>query len=314
MFRWFVRLLYDSTPAEFRSAYGLAESVGRLSAATKRWTLFDFGNTVAVGRVSTDSVQLRRVIPMVHNSFQPVFMGRFEVREGVTVLTGHFGMPMSVKVFMSFWFGMVIVISGGLLLGSKAPVPMAVMIGPLVMIIGGLGLVAAGKWFGRNDAAWLSGIITTALGAPRDGASVTRDEPMNVDADTVPMALKIAAIFLAASGTMALVTGLTGSHVWPSVGRDVESPGAPQLGNWNFVYAILVTSLSIGIWRRRPWAWWGGFLLLGLSVCWSLFAMPAHADVGPPTGIKVVFAVFSCVVVAIWGRWWYAQRMHFIWS
>lgn len=130
MFRWFVRLLYDSTLAKFRSAYGLAESVGRLSAATKRWPLFNFGNTMAVGRVSTDSVRLRRVIPMVHNSFQPVFTG----------------------------------------------------------------------------------------------------------------------------------------------------------------------------------------LLLGLSVCWPLFAMPAHADPGLPTGIEVVFAVFSCVVVAIWGRWWYAQRMHFIWS
>jgi predicted MPP superfamily phosphohydrolase len=44
MFRWFVRLLYDSTPAEFRSAYRFAESVGRLSAATKRLALFDFGN------------------------------------------------------------------------------------------------------------------------------------------------------------------------------------------------------------------------------------------------------------------------------
>jgi hypothetical protein len=53
---------------------------------------------------------------------------------------------LSVRVFMSFWFGIVIVISGGLL-GSTPPVPMAVMIGPLVMIIGGLGLVAAGKWF-----------------------------------------------------------------------------------------------------------------------------------------------------------------------
>jgi hypothetical protein len=140
------------------------------------------------------------------------------------------------------------------------------------------------------------------------------DEPRNIDADTVPMALKITAIFLAASGTMALVSGLAGSHGWPSLGRDAESPGAPQLGNWNFVYAVLVTSLSIGIWRRRPWAWWGGFLLLGLSVCWPLFAMPAHAELGLPTGIKVVFAVFSCLVVAIWGRWWYAQRMHFIWS
>jgi branched-subunit amino acid ABC-type transport system permease component len=76
---------------------------------------------------------------------------------------------------------------------------------------------------------------------------------MNVDADAVPMPLKVAAIFLAASGAMALVAG----------------------------------------------------------VVWSLFAMSARADVGPPVGMNVIFAIFSCVVVGIWGRWWYAQRKHF---
>jgi hypothetical protein len=44
----------------------------------------------------------------------------------------------------------------------------------------------------------LSGIIQTALGAPRDGASVTQRSLMGVDANTVPMTLKAAAIFLAA--------------------------------------------------------------------------------------------------------------------
>jgi hypothetical protein len=31
-------------------------------------------------------------------------------------------------------------------------------------------------------------------------------------------------------------------------------------------------------------------------------------------GIKVIFSILSCVVVGIWGRWWYAQRKHFLLS
>jgi len=136
---------------------------------------------------------------------------------------------------------------------------------------------------------------------------------MNVDADTIPMTLKVAAILLAASGAMALVAGVVGSHLWwPSLVQAGESSTSLQLGYWNFVYAILLIGLSIGIWRRRSWAWWCGFLLLGLSVCWSLFAMSARVDAGPPVGIKVIFSILSCVVVGIWARWWYAQRKHFL--
>jgi hypothetical protein len=96
------RLLYESTPAEFRSAYNVAESVQRLQAATKRSTFAAIGETAAVGKVSSDTVRLQRAIPMVGNSFKPVFVGRFETRDGVAVLTGHFGMTKSVKVFMTF--------------------------------------------------------------------------------------------------------------------------------------------------------------------------------------------------------------------
>jgi len=312
-----MRLLYDSTPAEFLSAYGLTESVERLSAATKRSVFSALAETIAVGKVSEKIVRLQRVIPMVGNSFKPFFIGHFEVRGDVTVLIGKFTMLPLAKVFMSFWFGMCGLFAGAVLVGGFKPqVPNAMffLLQPFLMIGGGIALVAAGKWFARNDAAWLSELIATALGAPRGGASVNRVALMNVDADAVPMPLKVAAIFLAASGAMALVAGVVGPHLWPRWGQVGESTASPQLGNWNFVYAILVIALSIGLWGRRPWAWGCGFLLLGLSVCWSLFAMSARADVGPPVGMNVIFAIFSCVVVGIWGRWWCAQRKDFLWS
>ena len=47
-------LLYESTPAEFRSAYSIAESVERLRAATKRSSFAAIGDAAAVGKISPD--------------------------------------------------------------------------------------------------------------------------------------------------------------------------------------------------------------------------------------------------------------------
>jgi hypothetical protein len=256
-----MRFLYDSTPAEFRSAYGITESVERLSAATKRSVFSALGETTAVGKVSEKIVRLQRVIPMVGNSFKPFFIGHFEVRGEETVLVGQFTMLPLVKVFMSFWFGMCGLFAGAVLLaGLKPQGPNATifLLQPFLMVCGGIALVAAGKWFARNDAAWLSELIAAALGAQRGGASVNRITLINVDADVAPMPLKVAAIFLAASGAMALVAGVVGPHSWPLLVQAGESSASPQLGNWSFLYALLVITLSIGIWRRRSWAWWCG--------------------------------------------------------
>lgn len=316
MFRWSVRLLYDSTPAEFRSAYGLAESVERLRAATKRSVFAAFGETAAVGKVSEKFVRLQRVIPMVGNSFKPFFAGRFEVHDGVTVLAGRFGMLIWAKVFMSFWFGLMSLFAVGVLLGGLKPQGSQATFfiwQPFLMLGGGVALVWVGKWFARNDVAWLSGVIGTALGTSGGAAPIPSDALTKTDPYTVPATLKGAAILLAASGAMAVVAGFAGPHVWPSMQRASDTPAVLQLGNWNFVYAMVVISLALGIWRRRPWAWWGGFAVLGTSVCWSLIAM-LHMGGGPPVAFKVIFAAMSSVVVAIWGRWWYAQRKHFFWS
>jgi len=73
----------------------------------------------------------------------------------------------------------------------------------------------------------------------------------------------------------------------------------------------------MGVWRRRTLAWQGVFVLLVSSGCWSIYAMyamSASESVGPPVVIRVIFAVLSCAVVAVWGRWWYAQRKHFRWN
>jgi hypothetical protein len=142
-------------PAQFRSAYGLAESVQRLSAATKRSVFSALGETTAVGKVSEKVVRLQRVIPMVGNSFKPLFIGHFEMRGEKTVLIGQFSMLPLVKVFMSFWFGMCGLFAGAVLLGGfkpRGPSATIFLLQPFLIICGGIGLVAAGKRMQRAPA------------------------------------------------------------------------------------------------------------------------------------------------------------------
>ena len=298
------RLLYESTPAEFRSAYSVAESVERLRAATKRSAFAAIGEAAAVGKVSQDGVRLQRVTPMVRNSFKPFFVGRFESRDGVTLLTGRFGMSLFTKIFMTFWLAMVALFGVGFLAGSlsaTASYPRQIVIGPFLMLIAGLGLVALGKWFARNDVAWLTGVIGRAL----DVAGVAA-EPIQetLEVAGVPMVLKVVALFLAASGAIAALT----EFIEPKLGQQRV---ALQIGHWNLVYAVSAFVLAAGVWGRRPWAWWGGFLVLGISTITSLLAMPVGTPSGLPPFVRVVFGVFAVIVVAVWGRWWYAQRKHF---
>lgn len=291
-------MLFDSTTAEFSCAFDLAESVARLRAATKRSGFASLDETAAVGTVAQDRVRLRRVIPMVRNSFQPIFIGRFESRRGCLVLAGKFTMSPVVKIVMTIWFAMVGVFALAALIGAYAPQgPHALLfrLQPFLMICFGFAIVAAGKWFARNDAAWLTRVISEALGDAR--APVTR-----ADADASvggpPVVLKVAAGFLLLSGLMSLAMGMSKITLLPPA--------------WYEVFGLASIALSAGVWNRMRWAWWGGFLVLGVSPLAAWFAVPPGIGaVVPKQLLSAMFLAFGGLITAVWGRWWYAQRRHF---
>jgi hypothetical protein len=317
MFRWFWRLLYESIPTEFPSAFGLVESVERLRAATKRSVFSSLGETAAVGKVSEDGVRLQRVIPMMRNGFKPFFIGRFEVRDGVTVLSGRFTMALFAKIFMSFWFGMLLAIGGGIWLGtshSAHSVPRLILLQPFLMAGFGVALVAAGKWFARNDVAWLSSVIRGALGEPNQSASAAMMVAEPADPEAVPTTLKIVSILMAVSGALQLVGRFQPGDVadggrgpWPVI------PSSP-FGNWTIALGAGLLVVAVGVWRRQPWAWWAGFLVLGLSWLNFLFVLHGQGGIGPPIAFRVIFNGIALIVTGIWGWWWYAQRKHFLWE
>ena len=164
MIRTLLGFIYSSIPAEFKSTYGLTESVTRLRAATRRSAFGVLGQQAAAGPVSESRVRLQRVIPMVGNSFKPFFFGRFEVRGDGVYLTGRFTMLGLVKAFMTFWFGSVLAFGVALAIseinihgGHWLPA-----LSGLVMFGAGVGLVGFGKWLAINDVAWLSNIVRSA--------------------------------------------------------------------------------------------------------------------------------------------------------
>jgi len=188
MVRWFRDLWIGSEPVEFASSYGLADSVARLKAATRAWSRFNVSEQLAVGRVSESRVSLRRVIPMVGNSFKPFFVGRFEQRQDKVVLTGRFTLNTFVKIFMAFFCAFFVLLA--LLAGIRHPAAALAALPGLGMFVLVVGMTRLAAWFSRNDPAWPSGVIRTALNAPASDGSPVLQSPIQ-HGDALPRFIAI---------------------------------------------------------------------------------------------------------------------------
>ena len=164
MVRWFFSLIYGGVPARFESPYSVRESVARLAEAVKPTIFHALTKQSAVGTVTEEKVSIQRVIPLVRNSWKPFFIGSFKTLQDRTVLAGQFTFSPWAKVFMSVWFGCIAI---WIVLATAAVVshPAADFWFPLfgIALFGvGIVMVLMGKWFARNDIAWLSRVISEA--------------------------------------------------------------------------------------------------------------------------------------------------------
>jgi hypothetical protein len=180
MIRWFWNLVYGSVPAEFQSSYGLDQSVRRLADATGRSVFSALTRQRAVGTVKASKVSLQRVIPFIGNSFKFFFIGQFQNRDGRTVLVGRFTMHWFVKAFMSIWFGFIALWT----LFAIAALPFHISKDNWFAPLFGVGMFAAGialvwvcRWFSRNDVAWLSNVVSSALDGQPPNNRLQDDAP-----------------------------------------------------------------------------------------------------------------------------------------
>lgn len=167
MVRWFFQFLYGSIPARFESPYPASEATARLVAVVKPSVLSSFAGQCAVGTVTERKVRIQRVIPLVGNAWKPFFYGSFSAAGAGAVLEGAFKFSAFTRVFMSIWFGFVAfwtLLATATVL-TKSPSDFWFPLFGVGMFGAGLAMVRAGKWFARNDVAWLTQIIVQALGA-----------------------------------------------------------------------------------------------------------------------------------------------------
>jgi hypothetical protein len=302
------QFLYGSTPAAFRSAFDLRESIERLRAATKRSLFSALAQSAAVGPVKETKVRLQRVIPMFHNSFKPFFFGRFETRPDGVYLTGKFSLLLLVTVFMTFWLGATIVM--GIVIGAGVESQAGSawgMLGCFGMTGFGIGLIVFGKWLARNDVEWLCNVTRTAL-QPADPVSSASTSTARSEAET-PMVLKLSAGFLLLAGVVNLAS-VYGN--WMPKGPVASQFGEPFLRTSIAIMSVVMLGLAIGIYQRKLLAWRLGLAFLAASVVLSLLQIFFFLVFPEPLAIKLGESVAMLVVFAVWTRWWYAQRIHFL--
>jgi hypothetical protein len=316
MLRWLKEIWTGSDPVEFESRFGLTESVERMKAATRRWTLFAVAQEVASGRVTESRVSLQRVIPMVGNSFKPFFVGRFLLRGGKVVLRGRFTLYWLVKIFMVFWLGFCLLFTAMAVVAAirspqAAPIPFA----GFAMFLAGLGMMRLGGWFSRNDPAWLSTVIRNALGdqsevAPISSAKGMPSQQQNRWPPRFILAVSGVLLLLALMGLASAITGVQSYQGYPG-GAVVTHYADMRMRYAVAAYAALMLGLSLGIYRQRVFAWRMGFVALVGGTAFQAFGLLTRGDLGAARTPAIVFWVFGAVITIVWCRWWYAQRVYF---
>lgn len=104
------------------------------------------------------------------NSFAPIFHGRFlAVPEG-TLVEGRFKMHLFTRLFMTFWFGGLLVISAivvGMAVTQREGFLQAggMILGALLLAFFGYGLVSFGQWSARKEKRDIVTLLISVLEA-----------------------------------------------------------------------------------------------------------------------------------------------------
>jgi hypothetical protein len=170
MIRWFKKLLFDSTPAEFTSDFSIAESVERLSKGVRRVELLTlFGGSI-VGTVSQNNVQLTRARSTKGKSYgtyyRTSFCGEFQEHDGRVLLTGQFQLAKGQRrglLFALCFLPFATLIATGQFFGPTPEIGF-ISLFPIAMFIGIFSVTAYDKSHcSQHDVVCLSKTIKHAL-------------------------------------------------------------------------------------------------------------------------------------------------------
>jgi len=77
------------------------------------------------------------------------------------------------------------------------------------------------------------------------------------------------------------------------------------------VNGVMLLACAYGIYRRYLFAWWAGFVVLLLGQAYSVVDLLTCEDLCNARMPGILLGVGLLLVATLFGRWWYAQRVHF---
>ena len=156
--------IFGTETFEVYSPLSVAVAIQRLKNATDSSLLGPLVGQAMTGKVTEEGIKLERSISFVQNSFKPVFIGRIQTHSHGSVLRGTFGLPWSVRAFVTLWLGFCALwtVLAAVAVASK-PEKWFFPLAGIALIIAGYGIVRLGQWFARNDRQFLQRTIQEAL-------------------------------------------------------------------------------------------------------------------------------------------------------
>jgi hypothetical protein len=159
---------------KLRTKLSLAECRARLGSAT------DLGGMALSWDAAVSSAvvgEFRGQVFRLHtpsyykNSFAPFFYGQLSAVTGGTALQGSFRMHPFVRLFLVFWFGLLLIFGLAAFIVPAAKYQGSgisrnwYFVGLVVLAILGVGLVQVGKWLGRSEEGVIRNFLKSTLDA-----------------------------------------------------------------------------------------------------------------------------------------------------
>lgn len=273
MLKWVTTIWRGTDPVEFASVFTVEESIARLRAVTRTNSILaqlDLDECVA-GTVRADRVVLRRIIPLLHNSFRLLFIGRFESHDGKSTLRGRFIMGLFTRVFLAFWFGIlsVLAILGCLAFADSPRTSWTIPLGCIALIGLGLAFARVGLWFSRNDPKVIAQAISAALqvDAAEKGSISMPSTPTS--AAHRPITVWLSLVFFAFWGLSLIVSSVLGfpNDLLVVVGLILVPHKSLALREIGVVIGLAFIAVAYGVYRRSAMAWRLG---IGLTTAISM--------------------------------------------
>ena len=163
-------LLFKETPFQVATGLSPRETERRIKDETSRFVNPFLMSQRLVGRIKDHSIEIGLHRPIASNAFVPIFVGLIKLSDGQTIVTGVFRVHKFTRIFMVVWFGFLAFWSvfgipvGLIMLIAGEPDGALFVFVPIVMFIGGIGLVKFGAMIGEKDQAIIKSKIIETVG------------------------------------------------------------------------------------------------------------------------------------------------------